>query len=162
MSRRGLAPWVLVVVLGAATFIILHIHFVTAWEQLYAPAPWPGFEAAARRGLIDPWFGSSPRSLRVTQTVLLVLATVVGVMRSGEGFKSGLALWVGVMIPLIPVLFIRLATADTTLVTLSPMTGGEITWLSLPLEAVRTAAPIFLGIFAGMLVRWLFDLVFRR
>lgn len=162
MSGRSLAPWVLIVVLGAVTFIILHIHFVTVWEDLYAVAPWPGFESAARRGLIGPWFGSTPRSLRVTQAVLFVLAAVLGVMRSGEGIKTGAALWAGVLIPLIPVLFIRVATSDTGLVTLSPMTGGDITWMSLPLEAVRTAAPIFLGILAGGIVRWFFEVLFRR
>lgn len=162
MSRRGLAPWVLVVVLGAVTFVILHIHFVTVWEDLYAVAPWPGFESAARRGLIAPWFGNSPRSLRVTQLVLFVLAGVLGVMRSGEGLKTGAALWAGVLIPLVPVLFVRVATSDTGLVTLSPMTGSDITWMSLPLEAVRTAAPIFLGVLAGMILRWMFDVVLGR
>jgi hypothetical protein len=34
--------------------------------------------------------------------------------------------------------------------------------MSLPLEAVRTAAPIFLGILAGGIVRWFFEVLFRR
>lgn len=160
MSGRRLAPWYLVVVLGAVTFIMLHIHFVTGWEQLYVASPWPGFEAAAREGLIEPWFGSTPRSLRVTQTVLFGLAVVLGVMRSQEGVKTALALWLGVLLPLIPVLFVRAVTSDAGLVTVSSMSDLPITWLALPLEALRTGAPVFGGVLAGLMLKGLWDLVF--
>lgn len=160
MSGRQLAPWYLVVVLGAVTFLMLHIHFVTVWEELYAVSPWPGFEAAAREGLVEPWFGSSPRSLRVTQTVLFGLAAVLGVMRSREGLRTALALWLGVLLPLIPVLLVRAVTSETGLATISSMSELPITWLALPLEALRTGAPVFAGVLAGLIVKGLWDLVF--
>lgn len=162
MSLKEFPPWVLVVILGAVTFVMLHIHFVTAWEELYAAAPWEGFEAAAREGLLDPWFGSTPRSLRVSQGVLLVLAAVVGIMRADDAMKAGVALWVGVLIPLIPVLFVRAVTTDSGLVTLSPMTDLPITWFSIPLEALRTAAPVFVGILAGLILRRTVGILFGR
>lgn len=154
MSPRKLAPWFLVVVLGAVTFIILHIHFITVWEELYVVSPWPGLEAAAREGLVDPWFGSTPRSLRVTQVVLFALAGVLGVMRHDEGLRTALALWLGVMLPLIPVLVARTITSEAGLVTISPMSSDPMTWLALPLEALRTAAPVFGGVLVGLVIRW--------
>lgn len=160
MSKGRVAPWFLVVVLGAVTFIMLHLHFITAWEELYVVSPWPGLEAAAREGLLEPWFGSTPRSLRVTQIVLFGLAGVLGVMRSQEGLKTALALWLGVLLPLIPVLVARAVTSDAGLVTISPMSDLPISWLALPLEALRTGAPVFAGVLAGLIVKGLADLLF--
>lgn len=160
MSSGRFAPWYLVVVLGAVAFIMLHIHFITAWEALYVTAPWPGLEAAAREGLVDPWFGSTPRSLRVSQVVLFGLAGVLGVMRSKEGMKTALALWLGVLLPLIPVLVARAVTSEAGLVTISPMTDVPISWLALPLEALRTGVPIFVGVLAGLIVKGVFDVLF--
>lgn len=153
MKRGDFPPWVLVVLLGSVTFVMLHIHFVTAWEDLYLVAPWAGFEAAAREGVLGPWFGSTPRSLRVTQTVLFVLAGVLGVMRAGEGMKTAVGLWIGVLLPLIPVLVARAVTSKTGLITVTPMSDQPMTWMALPLEGLRTATPIFLGVLAGLLVR---------
>lgn len=159
MKGGDFPPRVLVVVLGAVTFVMLHIHFVTAWEALYAAAPWPGFEEAAREGVLGPWFGSTPRSLRVTQTVLFVLACVLGIMRAGEGMKTALGLWAGVLLPLIPVLVARAITSETGLITITPMSDQPMTWMAVPLEAIRTAAPIFLGVLAGLVLRRIFTVL---
>jgi hypothetical protein len=31
---------------GAVVFLVLHIHFVLAWDTLYAHHPWPGYAQA--------------------------------------------------------------------------------------------------------------------
>lgn len=155
MKSHGFPPWVVLVVLGALTFLLLHLHFTTAWEGLYAPQPWSGLEAAAREGLLEPWFGSTPGSLRVTQTVLGGLALVVGLLRSDDPWRAGLALWVGVLVPLIPVLFGRTVLTETGLLVVTPMSDEPLTWLALPLESVRVGVPIAVGIAAARVLFWL-------
>lgn len=162
MKSYGFPPWVVLVVLGALTFLLLHLHFTTAWEGLYAPEPWSGLETAAREGLLEPWFGSTPGSLRVTQTVLGTLAVVVGLLRSDEPWRAGLALWVGVLIPLIPVLFGRTVLTDTGLLVVSPMSDEPLTWLALPLETVRAGVPLFAGIAVSRIIFWLRRVILGR
>lgn len=162
MRSYGFPPWVVLVVLGALTFLLLHLHFTTAWETLYAPQPWSGLETAAREGLLQPWFGSTPGSLRVTQAVMGGLALVVGLLRTDDPWRAGLALWVGVLIPLIPVLFGRTVLTETGLLVVTPMSDEPLTWLALPLEALRVGVPVFGGIFASRLLLWLRRVVFGR
>lgn len=162
MRSYGFPPWVVLVVLGALTFLLLHLHFTTAWENLYAPQPWSGLETAAREGLLQPWFGSTPGSLRVTQVVLGGLALVVGLLRTDDPWRAGLALWLGVLIPLIPVLFGRTVLTETGLLVVTPMSDEPLTWLALPLEALRVGVPVFGGIFASRLLLWLRRAAFGR
>lgn len=160
MKSHGFPPWVVLVVLGAISFLLLHLHFTTAWEGLYAPQPWSGWESAAREGLLEPWFGSTPGSLRVTQAVLGGLALVVGLLRTDDPWRAGLALWIGVLIPLIPVLFGRTVLTDTGLLVVSPMSDEPLTWMAIPLEAVRAGVPLFAGIAASRILVWLRRMVF--
>ncbi len=160
MKSHGFPPWVILVVLGSLSFLLLHLHFTTAWEGLYAPQPWTGWESAAREGVLEPWFGSTPVSLRVSQTVLGGLAFVVGLLRSDEPWRAGVALWVGVLIPLIPVLFGRTVLTDTGLLVVSPMSDEPLTWLAIPLESIRVVVPLFVGIAASRIVFWLRRIVF--
>lgn len=160
MRSYEFPPWV--VVLGAITFLLLHLHFATAWESLYAPQPWAGMEDAARTGLLEPWFGSTPVSLRVTQAVLAGLALVVGLLRTDDSWKAGLALWVGVLIPLIPVLFGRTVLTETNLLVVTPMSDAPLTWLALPLETLRVGVPLLAGIVASRVLLWLRRVILGR
>lgn len=155
-------PWVVLVVMGALVFMLLDLHFTTAWESLYAPEPWAGMEQAARTGVLEPWFGSTPRSLRVTQTVLGGLAFVVGLVRTDDPWNAGMALWIGVLIPLIPVLVGRTILNETGLLVVTPMSEEPLTWLALPLEAVRVGAPILAGVLASRLLLGFRRLIFGR
>lgn len=146
MKSHGFPPTVVLVVLGAMTFLLLHLHFVTVWDQLYAVEPWTGLENAARTGLLEPWFGSTPRSLRVTQTVLGVVALIVGLLRTAGPWRAGLSLWIGVLLVLLPVLVGRTFLSETGLLVVAPMSGEPLTWLAIPLEAVRVGLPVFAGI----------------
>lgn len=162
MKSYGFPPWVVLVALGALAFLLLDLHFTTAWETLYAPEPWSGWEQAARTGLLGPWFGSTPRSLRVTQTVLGTLALVVGLMRTDDPWNASLALWIGVLIPLIPVLVGRTILTDSGLLVVSPMSDEPLTWLAIPLEAFRVGAPLVIGVVASRLLLWFRRVVFGR
>lgn len=148
-------PYVLVAVVGAVTFLMLDLHFVTSWEQLYATAVWPGVQGAARGSLVEPWFGGTPMSLRLTQGALFVLATIIALMRSDDAARAGLALWVGVLVPLVPVLLGRTILSGTALTTFAPMSDQPLIWLAVPVEAVRVGVPIALGVIAGAILTWL-------
>lgn len=152
MKSHGFPPTVVLVVLGAITFLLLHLHFVTVWDQLYAVQPWAGLEKAARTGLLEPWFGSTPRSLRVSQAVLGVVALVVGLLRTDDPWRAGLSLWIGVLIVLLPVLTGRTFLSETGLLVVAPMSGEPLTWLAIPLEMVRVGLPVFVGIAASRML----------
>jgi hypothetical protein len=157
MARsKDFPPLIVAVVLGALTFGFLHLHFVTSWQELYVNAPWPGFEQAARRGIIQPWFTNSPRSLRVTEVVLFGLAFLVGLIRGAQPWVTSLALWLGVMIPLVPVLVARSLLANSRILTITVFGHGDIPTLALVYEAVRTGVPIVVGMLCAMilLVLW--------
>lgn len=147
-------PYILIAVVGAVTFLMLDLHFVTAWETLYVSAVWPGLQEAARGGLVEPWFGSTPMGLQVTQGALFVLATIVALMRSRDAGKAGLALWVGVLIPLVPVLLGRTVLSGTALTTFAPMSDEPLIWMAVPVEAVRVGVPILAGVVAGGVLRF--------
>lgn len=160
--RGEFPPWVIIAVLGAITFLLLDLHFVTSWEQLYAAGAWPGLQATARGGLMEPWFGGTPMSLRMTQGAFFVLAFVVSLMRSNDAAMAGLALWVGVLIPLVPVLVGRTLLSGTGLTTFAPMSDEPLVWMAVPLEAVRVGVPIVAGVLAGAILRFLGRLFFGR
>lgn len=147
-------PWVVIAVVGAVTFLVLDLHFLTTWEELYATAAWPGLQETARGSLVEPWFGSTPMSLRITLGTLFVLATVVSLMRPNDAGTAGLALWFGVLIPLIPVLLGRTILSGTALTTFAPMSDRPLIWLAIPVESVRVGIPILAGIVAGGILRF--------
>lgn len=148
-------PYVVIAVVGAVAFLMLDLHFVTTWEELYATAAWPGLREAARGSLMEPWFGSTPMSLRMTQGALFVLALVVSLIRSKDMGTAGLALWVGVLIPLVPVLLGRTILSGTALTTFAPMSERPLVWLAVPVEAVRVGVPILLGVAAGAILSYI-------
>ena len=154
MAKRDFPPFILAAVLGALTFAFLHLHFVTAWQELYVRSAWPGFDEAARRGLIQPWFTNSPRSLRVTEIVLFGLAFAVGLTRKSRPWFTATAVWVGVMVPLVPVLIARSFLSGSKILTITVFSQGDIPALALLYEAVRTGVPIFAGMAAAMIVLW--------
>lgn len=148
-------PYVVVAVIGAVTFLMLDLHFVTSWEELYATAAWPGLQETARGSLVEPWFGSTPMSLRLTQGTLFLLATIVSLMRTEDAGMAGLALWVGVLIPLVPVLLGRTILSGTALTTFAPMSDRPLIWMAVPVEAVRVGVPILVGVVAGGILSWM-------
>ena len=128
----------LYVLAGAIVFLILHIHFVVAWESLYAHHPWwgqhPGGPAV---------FTGSPRSLAIASAVLFVMALALTVIPPGQRPGIGSALWAGVMIA---VVLIWVATAR--LRQDSNMWPIDFVFL-----AVQTGVPMVVGRTIG-LVYW--------
>lgn len=153
-------PYIVIAVVGAVAFLMLDLHFVTAWEELYVTAVWPGLQETARGGLVEPWFGSTPMSLRLTQGTLFVLATIVALMRSDDAGKAGLALWVGVLIPLVPVLLGRTILSGTALTTFAPMSDQPLIWMAVPVEAARVGVSILAGVLVGGILRFFGKVLF--
>lgn len=153
-------PWAIIAVVGAVAFLLLDLHFVTSWEELYAAGTWPGIREAARGSLLEPWFGSTPRSLRLTMGTFFVLATLVSLMRTDDMMAAGIALWVGVLIPLVPVLLGRTVLSGTGLTTFAPMSEEPLVWMAVPMEALRIGVAIVAGILAGAVLRLLGRFVF--
>jgi hypothetical protein len=160
MAQKDFPPWILAAVLGALTFAFLHLHFVSSWQELYVSAPRPGFGEAARRGLIDPLFADSSRSLRLTEAVLFALALVTGLTRGRRPWSTAVAVWIGVMLPLVPVLVARSVLSGQKVLTVSAFGQGEIPAIALVYEAVRTGAPIFAGMTCAVVLLWLWHLIF--
>ena len=129
----------LYVLAGAVVFLILHIHFVVAWDSLYAPYPWTGYYP----GGSPAFFSSSPRSLAIANVVLFAMALALTVIPPGQRPGIGSALWAGVMIA---VVLIWVATAR--LRQDSNMWPIDFVFL-----AVRTGVPIVVGRTIG-LVYW--------
>lgn len=147
-------PWVVIAVAGAIAFLLLDLHFVTSWEELYAAGTWPGVREAARGGLLEPWFGSTPRSLQLTMGTFFVLAVIVSLMRTDDSAAAGIALWVGVLIPLVPVLLGRTVLSGTGLTTFAPMSDEPLVWMAVPLETLRIGVSIAAGVVAGAALRF--------
>lgn len=155
-------PYVIIAVVGAITFLLLDLHFVTSWEELYAAAAWPGLQATARGSLMEPWFGSTPLSLRLTQGTFFLLAVAISLMRTDDSMTAGLALWVGVLIPLVPVLLGRTLLSGTGLTTFAPMSDEPLVWMAVPIEALRVGIPILLGVMAAGVLRFLGRALFGK
>src|SRR6059058_1893420 len=83
----------LYVLAGAVVFLILHIHFVVAWESLYAHHPWSGQSSVG-----PAVFTGTPRSLAIASAVLFVMALALTVIPPGQRPGIASALWAGVMI----------------------------------------------------------------
>lgn len=149
---RDFPGWIVVVLIGSFAFLFAHIHFVQTWDALYAVEPWPGFEAAARRGLIDPWFGNSPRSLWITQEVLFALAAVIALLRRERMWTAGLVFWLGVMLPLVPFLLFRSLESDAGYLTTSRLLESGLWSTAILLEAARTVLPILLAVLVARIL----------
>jgi hypothetical protein len=83
----------LYVLAGAVVFLILHIHFVLAWDSLYALHPWTGYAP----GRSPAFFSSSPRSVAIANVVLFATALALTMIPPGQRPRIGVALWAGVM-----------------------------------------------------------------
>ena len=83
----------LYVLAGAVVFLILHIHFVLAWDNLYALHPWTGYAP----GRSPAFFSSSPRSVAIANVVLFATALALTMIPPGQRPRIGVALWAGVM-----------------------------------------------------------------
>ena len=83
----------LYVLAGAVVFLILHIHFVLAWESLYAHHPWTGYAPGASHA----FFSSSPRSVAIANVALFAAALALTIIPPGQRPGIGAALWAGVI-----------------------------------------------------------------
>lgn len=153
-------PAVVLLVVGAITFAALYEHFVHAWQDLYLAAEFAGVQAAAVEGVLEPWRGlrdPAVRTLReslwLTQAVPAVVALALGMLRSVRGRWRGVALWGGLLVPLVPLLVVRVLLPGSPLTSFGPVTNEPLAWAALYLEPFRVAAPVFLGIYAGAAVR---------
>jgi hypothetical protein len=160
MAQKDFPPWILAAVLGALTFAFLHLHFVSSWQELYVSAPRLGFGDVAHRGLIDPVVANSSRSLRLTEAVLFALALVTGLTRGRRPWSTAVAIWVGVMLPLVPVLVARSVLSGERVLSVSAFGQGKIPAVALVYEAVRTGVPILAGMTCAVVILWLWHLLF--
>jgi hypothetical protein len=126
---------------GFLTFAGLHVLFVLAWDRFFAGSPWPGYEASARLGLVEPWFVNSPRSLWLTRAAFFAAAFSVGIGRRSGRWPRAALLWAGGAAALV-------ATYATT--SMPALPAGELGFLLYPL---RLFLPIVLGTALGELAR---------
>jgi hypothetical protein len=129
----------LYVLAGAVVFLILHIHFVLAWDSLYALHPWTGYAPGRSPG----FFSSSPRSVAIANVVLFATALALTMIPPGQRPRIGVALWAGVMGA---VVLVWLATAR--------LRGDSNMWpIDFVFLSVLTGLPMLVGRTIG-LVYW--------
>ena len=80
---------------GVTTMLLLHLHLLMSWQEVYVKYPWYGQEDAMARGVIKPHFAQSTLSFHVTRILLLVVASVVGFLSRRIFVRAGLVLWIG-------------------------------------------------------------------
>ena len=133
------AGWIVSLLTGLLTFLVLHLLFVSAWDRHFAAAPWPGYEESARRGLIEPWFINSPRSLWLTRAAFFMVALVAALGRRAKRWPHAALLWAGGSAGV-------LATYATTRMPSLP--GGALGFVFYPF---RILLPVILGTALGEL-----------
>ncbi len=160
MANKDWSTLIVALLLGALTFAFLNGYFVASWQVLYVGSSWPSLSELVRRGVVEPWLVDSPLGLRVTEGVLFGLSLLVGLIRGREPWSSAFAVWLGVMLPLVPVLVARSLLSNSRLLTMSVFGHGDIPSLAILYEAVRTGLPIFAGILIAMVLVWLGRVLF--
>jgi len=136
-AGRGLAT----LLTGTLVFLLLHLVFVFGWSRFFLAAPWPGYEESARRGLLEPWFINTPRSLWLTRTAFFTLAFVNAVARGRHRWPAALLLWTGAAAGVV-------ATYATT--SMPALPSGGLGYILYPF---RLLLPIVLGTALGELLR---------
>jgi len=122
---------------GLLVFLLLHLLFVVNWPWFMA-VPWPNYEAATARGIVEPWFVHTPRSLWVTRAAFFILAMVTVLLREGARSANAFAIWLGAGTG------VALTYPTTSLPSL------EWGWLGFPLYPLRLVLPVVLGAAAGV------------
>jgi hypothetical protein len=122
---------------GLLVFLLLHLLFVVNWPWFMA-VPWPGYEVATARGIVEPWFVHTPRSLWLTRTAFFIVAMVTVLLRDGAQSANAFAIWLGAGTG------VALAFATTSLPSL------EWGWLGFVLYPLRLVLPVLLGAAAGV------------
>jgi hypothetical protein len=128
-------------ILGAGTFVLLHVFMVATWRTLFAVAPWPGYEGAARAGIVSPWFINSPRSLWLARATIFSVAFLLAALRRSPPWRVALVFWLGVAIA-VAAMYATTALPD--------LPNGWIGYLVYPF---RTLLPVLVATVAGDVVR---------
>jgi len=142
-AKRG-AGRLAALLAGFLTFVGLHVLFVLTWDRVFARSPWPGYEASARLGLVEPWFVNSPRSLWLTRAAFFAAAFIIGFGRRSGRWPRATLLWAGGAAALV-------AMYATT--SMPALPAGELGFLLYPL---RLFLPVVLGTALGELARHTF------
>lgn len=129
----------LIVALGLAIYLALHMVFVMAWAGFFSQVPWPGYEDSMALGLVEPWFINSPRSLWLTRFVLFATAFAIALATRRAHWSGAFALWLGAGAGIA-------ATWATT--SMRGLEGGTLGYVFYPF---RVALPILLGTGLGAL-----------
>ena len=84
-----------IVLAGGLTFLTLHLIFVLTWSRFLDTTSWPGYEASAAAGLIEPWFVNTPASLWVTRCTLFAMAFAITFFTLGSTGSAAMAFFAG-------------------------------------------------------------------
>jgi hypothetical protein len=128
-------------VLGAVTFVLLHLFMVATWRTLFAVAPWPGYEGATRAGIVSPWFINSPRSLWLARATIFLVAFLLAALRRTPPWRAALVFWLGIAI----------AVAAMYATTVLPSLPNG--WIGYFVYPFRTLLPVLVATVAGDMVR---------
>lgn len=125
---------------GLLAFLLLHLLFVLHWPW-FAAAPWAGYEAATARGIVEPWFVHTPRSLWLTRGALFLIAASFGFAGGSSRLAIAISIWIGAGIA---------AGVSYATTSLPSLPWGGLGFVIYPL---RLVLPVLLGTVAGVQLR---------
>jgi hypothetical protein len=137
----GRARYVAIVLAGGLTFLMLHLFFMLTWSRFFMPSPWPGYEATAVAGLIEPWFVNTPASLWLTRVTLFLLAFAITLFAAG---RPGMV---------VPGFFTGAAAACASLWATTRAHTVEWGWLGFFIYPFRLLLPIVIGAALAEIIR---------
>lgn len=160
---KELPPWPVLAVVGTILGVALHDHYLVSWQELYLVADWSGPGELFRAGVVVPWRAVTDASLReahnslwLGQVVPACVALAMAALPSVDRLRKGLVLWIGMLLPIVPLLLVRVMLPDSGLLNFGSGTAEPLVGQAVYLEPVRVAIPIFGAVLLAAAGRGLF------
>lgn len=157
---KELPPWPVLAVVGTILGVALHDHYLVAWEELYLAQDWQGLGQMLEAGVLVPWRGvtdgavrEAHNSLWMGQVVPACVALAMAVLPSVDRLRKGLVLWLGMLLPIVPLLLVRVMLPDSGLLDFGSVSTVPMVGQAVYLEPIRIAVPIFGAVLLAGVVR---------
>lgn len=155
---RDFPPWMAVAVVGGLLFAALHQQFLTVWEESYTLQPWPGYVEMFKETILRPWRtamqeGGYNSPLWLTGAAPAGIGLLLGMLRSADSPGRPLALWIGIVVPLLALLVTRTVLAGQEMGAMGAEVGDPVAVQALLFEPVRVGVSVVVGIAAAAVIR---------
>jgi hypothetical protein len=132
---------VAIVLAGGLVFLTLHLIFILTWDRFFTTSSWPGYEASANGGLIEPWFVNTPASLWFTRATLFVMAFSITLFAGARPGSAALAFFTGA------------AAGCAAMWATTRAHAVEWGWLGFIIYPLRLLLPVVIGAVLAAIIR---------